>query len=54
MSQKIIFTYLIVYQSIKLSSVRKTHICEGTFSQAYKVAKSSCPEDYVIREIRAV
>lgn len=54
MSQKIIFTYLVVYQSVKLSSVRKTRICEGTFSQACKFAKHSCPEDYIIREIRVV
>lgn len=54
MSQKITFTYLVIYQSVTLSSVRKTRICEGTFSQACKFAKSSCPEDFIIREIRVV
>lgn len=54
MSKKIIFTYLVIYQSVSLSSVRKDRICEGTFSQACKFAKASCPEGYVIREIRVV
>jgi hypothetical protein len=54
MSQKIIFTYVVIYQSVKLSSVRKDRICEGTFAEACKFAKSSCPEGYIIREIRVV
>lgn len=54
MSQRITFTYLVVYQSVTLSSVRKTRICEDTFSQACKFAKSSCPEGFIIREIRVV
>lgn len=54
MSQKITFAYLVVYQSVTLSSVRKTVAYEGTFAQVYKLAKSSCPEGFIIRDIRVI
>lgn len=54
MSQKITFAYLVVYQSVTLSSYRKTSIYEDTFAEVYKLAEASCPEGFIIREIRAV
>lgn len=54
MSRKFIFTYLVIYQSVTLSSVRKNAVYEGTFAQVYKLAKFSCPEGFIIRDIRAV
>lgn len=56
MSRKIIFTYLVVYQDVTLISASdtKTSIFEGTFAQVYKLAKSFCPEGYIIRDIRIV
>lgn len=54
MSRKIIFTYLVIYQSVTLSSVRRTGVYEGTFAQVYKLAKSSCPEGFIIRDIRVI
>lgn len=54
MAQKNIFTYLVVYQSVPLVSASdiKTSVYEGTFAQVYKLAKSSCPEGYIVRDIR--
>lgn len=52
MSHKITFVYLVIYQSIEFSSVRKNSIYEGTFSQVYKTAKHFCPKGFVIRDIR--
>lgn len=54
MSRKIIFTYLVIYQSVTLSSVRRTSVYEDTFDQVYKLAKSSCPEGFIIRDIRVI
>lgn len=54
MSKKIIFTYLVVYQSVTLSSLRETGIYEGTFAEVYKMAKSSCPRGFIIRDIRVL
>jgi len=54
MSKKIIFTYLVIYQSVTLSSDRKTSVHEGTFAEVYKMAKSSCPRGYIIRDIRVL
>lgn len=54
MSKKIIFTYLVIYQSVTLSSVRETSVYEGTFAEVCKRAKSSCPKGYIIREIRVL
>ena len=54
MSQKIIFKYLVIYQSVTLPSDRKTSVYEGTFAEAYKLAKASCSKNYFIREIRVL
>lgn len=54
MSQKITFAYLVVYQSVTTSSLRKTSAYEGTFAEVYKSAKSSCPKGFFIREIRVL
>lgn len=54
MSRKIIFTYLVIYQSVTLSSVKKTSVYEGTFAEVYKLAKSSRPEGFIIRDIRVI
>ena len=54
MSRKIIFTYLVIYQSVIISSVRKTSVYEGTFAEVYKLAKSSCPKGFIIRDIRVI
>ena len=54
MSRKIIFTYLVIYQSVTLSSVRETSVYEGTFAEVYKSAKSSCPKGFIIRDIRVL
>lgn len=54
MSRKIIFTYLVIYQSVTLSSDRKTSVYEGTFAEVYRMAKSSCPKGFIIRDIRVL
>lgn len=54
MSKKIIFTYLVIYQSVTLSSLRETGVHTGTFAEVCKLAKSSCPKGFVIREIRVL
>nr|DAI35188.1 MAG TPA: hypothetical protein [Microviridae sp.] len=54
MSRKIIFTYLVIYQSVTVSSVKETRIFEGTFAEVYKMAKSSCPRGFIIRDIRVL
>lgn len=54
MSRKFIFTYLVIYQSVILSSIRETSVYEGTFAEVYKMAKSSCPKGFIIRDIRVL
>lgn len=54
MLQKITFAYLVVYQSVTLSSLRRTSAYEGTFAEVCKLAKSSCPKGFIIREIRVL
>lgn len=54
MLKKITFTYLVIYQSVTLSSDRKTSVYEGSFAEVYKLAKSSCPKGFIIRDIRVL
>lgn len=54
MSKKITFTYLVVYQSVTVSSIKKTSVYEGTFAEAYKLAKTFCPKGFIIRDIRVL
>lgn len=54
MSKKITFTYLVVYQSVTVSSLRETGVYVGTFAETYKLAKSSCPKGFIIRDIRVL
>lgn len=54
MSRKIIFTYLVIYQSVTISFIKKTSVYEGTFAEVYKLAKSSCPKGFIIRDIRVL
>lgn len=44
------FTYIVVLQNS--SNERVTFVYEGTFNQVVKKAKSICPSNYFIREIK--
>lgn len=54
MPRKLVFTYLVIYQSVVLPSIKKLSVYEGTFAEVYKLAESSCPKGFTIRDIRVL
>lgn len=52
MSNKFIFTYVVVYQSVTNSFDKVSLVFKGNFSQVVKDAKLNCSDGYFILEIK--